>query len=400
MAPRNREDVIACLKENNYKVNPTARALRACKKTVRRILSSIDSFDMEGSIDDSERTVEELLDARKAEFNRKRIYEEDNLSRLVRVNADGPIGIAHFGDPHVDDPGTDIALLQRHMEIVRDTPGMYAANVGDLQNNWVGRLSQLYSRHTITAKESTKLVEWMFNFPVDNTTGQNKWLYVVGGNHDAWSGERDLLEWFAKQGSVLFRYHGIRIKLVFPNKREVRVNTRHDFKGNSMWNVAHAAMRAAQISFKDHIFTCGHRHVSGYGIVVNPDPENPVISHCLRISAYKKYDEYASKIGATPHDISPCAVTIIDQHAEHERDLVTVIWSPENAADYLTWLRAKRKGRVTIPPKKNKNGNGSPLGRDVGEAPLEYELEEYNLMVKPSTKSKSTGKATPQFKGM
>jgi hypothetical protein len=63
----------------------------------------------------------------------------------IRIKVDGPIGIAHFGDPHVDDDGTNIELLEQHVKVVNATDGLFAANVGDYRNNWVGRLARLWA---------------------------------------------------------------------------------------------------------------------------------------------------------------------------------------------------------------------------------------------------------------
>lgn len=375
-------------RNNGYKMRETAKELGLSPSTVSYHVARLKALDFGEPAPSALRSAEQLIAARMEEFARKEAHELATASLGIAINMAGPIGIAHFGDPHIDDPGTDIRLLRHHMDLVNNTDGMFAANVGDLQNNWVGRLAALYESQTITAKESWVLVEWMMNYLRDARSGQTKWLYIISGNHDSWSGHRDIAEWMAGIGSIPYKYHGIRVKLAFPNGREVRINTRHDFKGNSMWNTAHAPMKAAQVSFKDHIFTCGHRHVSGYGITVNPDTENAVISHCIRVSAYKVYDEYASKIGATKHDISPCAVTIIDPEASSERGLVTVIWDVDNAADYLTWLRGKR-GHSS-----SKGGRGHLHVGPLDDGP-EYELEEYAVSVTKSAKKKATSKSAP-----
>src|SRR5689334_13156375 len=88
-------------------------------------------------------TVEDLLERRKAQFQQKQAHEQARKLLRVKVNVPGPIGILHFGDPHVDDDGTDIAALERHAALVRKTKGLFGANVGDTTNNWCGRLARL-----------------------------------------------------------------------------------------------------------------------------------------------------------------------------------------------------------------------------------------------------------------
>lgn len=277
--------------------------------------------------------LEDLLESRKRKYARKHQAAESRRMIRVRVKTKGPIGILHFGDPHVDDDGTDLAALERHTEIVNKTEGLFAANVGDTTNNWVGRLGRLYSEQSTTAAEAWALAEWFLT--------RVKWLYIIGGNHDAWSGAGDPIKWIARQTNSLYENSGARLQVVFPNKREVRINARHTFRGNSMWNPAHAAMRAAQMGCRDHVLIQGHKHISGYGLI--KDENSGVVSHCIQVSSYKIHDRYAQEQGFTDHHISPCVVTILDPDATTEVGLVQVFHDPEQAAEFLTWLRKKRK---------------------------------------------------------
>jgi hypothetical protein len=275
--------------------------------------------------------LDELLERRRGEYERKEASELARKLIPVKIKGDKPIGIIHFGDPHVDDPGTDIVALERHVKIVNETPGMYAANIGDTTNNWVGRLTHLYGQQSVTAAEAWKLAEWLLS--------SCPWLYVIAGNHDSWSGAGDPLKWILRHTNNLYQSDSVRMGLTFSNKREVRINARHHWPGNSMWNAAHGEMKAAMTGFRDHILISGHTHRSGYGMV--KCPATGVISHCIRIASYKKYDRYASERGFTDGHISPCAVTVIDPKAS-DVGLVTVFQEPEEAADYLTFKRSKK----------------------------------------------------------
>lgn len=278
-------------------------------------------------------TAAELLASRTKAFTRKAKAKEARALIPVRVTIDGPFGIAHFGDPHVDDDGTDLALLQRHVQVINQTPGLFAGNVGDYTNNWVGRLARLYSEQSLSAKEAWVLCEWLVK-AVD-------WLYLIGGNHDAWSGAGDPISWMASQSHKLYEMSGARLGLTCPNGRVIRVNARHDFKGHSQWNTAHGPVKAAIMGWRDHILTCGHTHVSGYQVV--RDPANGLISHALRVASYKTYDRYAEEKGLPNQTIFVCPVTIIDpSRAEDDPRFITTLFDPETAADFLTFLR-KRK---------------------------------------------------------
>jgi hypothetical protein len=278
-------------------------------------------------------TAEDLLEYRIKAFARKARAKEARALIPVQVKIDGPYGIAHFGDPHVDDNGTDLGLLQRHVDIINRTEGLFAANVGDFTNNWVGRLARLYGEQSLSAKEAWVLTEWLVN-AVD-------WMYMIGGNHDAWSGTGDPLKWISAQAGALYEMHGARLALTGPDGRTIRVNARHDFKGHSMYNTAHGAMKAAKMGWRDHILTCGHTHVSGFGY--EKDPSSGLISHCIRVASYKTWDSYAEEKGLPNQCIFMCPVTIVQpQYADNDPRLITFFPDPEQGAEFLTHLRSRK----------------------------------------------------------
>lgn len=295
--------------------------------------------------------IEDLITDRKRRFEFKRRHEDAKRLIPVRVRDDLPIGILHLGDPHLDDDGTDLGLLEEHIALVKGTPGLYAANVGDTTNNWVGRLAKLYSVQTTTAPEGWRLAEWL----VGELRG--RWLYLVGGNHDAWSGSGDPLKWLTAQIGALYQESEVRVALRFPNAREVRVNCRHDFAGNSQWNPAHGPMKAAQMGVRDHILVAGHLHSSAYGVL--RDPERGFSIHAIRVASYKRFDRYAMEKGLRDMHLSPCAVTVIDPRLpECHPDMIKIFWDPAEGAAYLTWLRQRRRSERTT-------GRQSPT-RDAG----------------------------------
>lgn len=274
-----------------------------------------------------------LLAQRRTAYRKKHKAAEARKLIPITVKLDGPVGIAHFGDPHVDDDGTNIELLESHVAIIKRTKGLLAGNVGDYRNNWIGRLARLWAQQSTSAKDALTLTRWLL--------GSIPWLYLVGGNHDAWSGEDDPIPWIAQQLNALYEPHAARLELKFPNGRKIRINARHDFKGHSEWNTAHGAAKAARIGWRDHILTCGHTHVSGYQVV--KDPSSGIITHVLRVASYKFHDRFAVERGLPDQNIFACPVTIIDpSKADDDPRLITTIFTPDVGADFLTFLRRKK----------------------------------------------------------
>ena len=283
---------------------------------------------------DPDMPVEDLIVHRKRQFARRAEAYKARKLIDVRVKIDGPVGIAHFGDPHVDDDGCDIVALERDVNVVNKTEGLFAANLGDMQNNWIGRLAHLWAQQSTTARQAWQLTEWLVK--------SCQWLYIVGGNHDAWSGNGDPLEWIMRDQPGVLEAWGVRVGLTFPNGRTIRVNARHDFAGHSMWNPAHGPMKAAQAGWRDHILTCGHKHTS---FIAGPlkDPSTGLLSWAIRCAGYKVIDGYATEKGLPDQNAFQAAVTILDpRYEDDDPRLVTVLPSVEEGADYLRFKR-KRK---------------------------------------------------------
>jgi len=293
---------------------------------------------------DVDLSVDEIRLYRKRQFEQKAKAHESRKLITARVQIDGPFGIAHFGDPHVDDDGTDLDLLERHMNAVNRTEGLFGGSVGDVSNNWVGRLARLYGEQGTTAKQAWMLAEWF----VSNVS----WLYIIGGNHDCWSGAGDPLQWMTRSSHALYESHGARLGLETPSGRTFRVNARHTFPGHSQWNTAHGIAKAAQLGKRDHVLACGHTHVSGYQVL--KDPGSGLISHALQVASYKTHDRYADEKGLDDKAIFMCPVTIFDpQYPDDDVRAVHTVFDPEEGADYLTWKRAKwAEGKRHSQPKK------------------------------------------------
>lgn len=281
---------------------------------------------------ESDVPIDELIAHRKRQFERKREHEEASRLIPIRVKIDGPIGILHFGDPHVDDDGTDIGALERHTKLVRETEGLFGANVGDTTNGWVGRLARLYSEQSTSAAQGWRLAEWF--------VGSCNWLYMIAGNHDLWAGAGDPLKWITKQQGTLYKSSEARLELQFPNKRTVRVNARHDYAGSSQYNVAHGSTKALMFGVRDHIAIAGHKHESGYNVL--KDPDSGITMHSIKVSSYKIFDRFAKERGFRDHTLSPCVLTTINPNLRPTHpDLIKVFWEPDEGVEYLSWMRRR-----------------------------------------------------------
>jgi hypothetical protein len=285
------------------------------------------------TLPDEELDVDELLAHRKKVFAQRHHAQTARKLIPVKVRLEGPIGICHFGDPHVDDDGCDISRLDADLKTTRTTEGLFGANLGDLQNAWVGRLARLWAEQSTSTSQAWKLVEWLVT-SVD-------WLYIVAGNHDMWVGSGDPVKWMMKAQPGVYEAHGARLSLAFPNGKEVRVNARHDFTGHSMWNPAHGPMKAVQGGWRDHVLTCGHKHVSFVGGPLK-DPSSGLLSWAIRCAGYKVWDRYALEKGLPDQNAFCACVTIIDpDYGDDDTRLITVVPNVQEAAEFLKWKRQR-----------------------------------------------------------
>jgi hypothetical protein len=298
----------------------------------RKFLGGSADFEVE-TLPEELPTAEEILARKRTIYEQKDKFHEATKLVTVNIKTEGPVGIMFFGDPHIDDDGCDIFQLERDVKLVSDTDGLLGANVGDLQNNWIGRLSGLYGNQTTSALEAWVLVEWLVKAV--------PWLYIARGNHDVWSGAGDPLRWITRGAGVLSKAHGVRIALSHPNGKVVRNNCRHDFPGHSMWNPVHAPNKAFMMGWKDHLLTCGHKHNSGHAIL--KEPMSGLIAHAIRLAGYKRVDEYADKLGLPDGNVSGGNVVVIDpRYDDNDPRLLTWFPSTEVGAEFLSWVRSKK----------------------------------------------------------
>jgi transposase-like protein len=277
--------------------------------------------------------IEELLARRKLQYARSTASEEFHKLIPIKVKTAGPVAICAVGDPHVDDDKCDLGAIENDMTIIGQTEGMYALHVGDITNNWVGRLGRLYAHQTTKASDGIRIAEWMF--------GLAQPLAVVGGNHDLWNEGMSWLNFCVKQaGTKLLQEHGVRVELKFPGGKSLRIHTRHDFPGHSQFNSLHGLRKEHLFGLRDHVNIAGHKHIDAYAVIPSPDG---YMQHMLRVSGYKGHDDYAKALNLQPMKMAPTCALIIDPNSKNEAEVVKPFWDMEEAADFLTFKRKRAR---------------------------------------------------------
>lgn len=276
--------------------------------------------------------TDELIDRLAEDFERRYAAEKARKWYKVNVRDNGPIGVVWFGDPHLDDNYCNWPLLKQHVEIIRKTPGMFGANVGDSENNWAGRLAHLYAEQETSRATAKQLVQWFF--------GQAgiDWLVIIFGNHDLWNNNTDILSRMERGGAPIANWQA-QFKLAFPNGREAKIWAAHDFPGNSMWNPLHGPQKTARFTGDCHLYVCGHKH--NWALFQSEDDHRSNTYWLARARGYKYVDHYAEKLGFGSQEHGASIVSVFDPDAEGP-GFVQCFADVEPAADYLTWLRKRR----------------------------------------------------------
>lgn len=283
------------------------------------------------------RSIIQLLEDQKANFERKGArHTTKNLGIEVLLSEPGPYGLMMFGDPHVDDNGCDIEALIECLKFASETPHVYAANLGDLTNNWIGNLMRLYAHQNSTDDEGVVLMEWLLT--------QIPWVFVVLGNHDKWGPVATMM---CVKHNITHVSHGA--KFLFRDSKygvPMVVDARHTHPGHSMYNPSHGQLKKNYRGSDADVIVAGHTHTSGYTMVKNE--ETGKIGHCIRVGAFKKFDDYADQKGYGDGAISPSVLLVVNPDAENPASFVTVFHDMYAGRVYLNALRAERETKTAL----------------------------------------------------
>lgn len=275
--------------------------------------------------------VSELIERKRKHFAGKQRSDEEQDWFAVNVRDAKPIGILWFGDPHLDDDGCDIGLVESHIALCKTTPGLYGANIGDIFNNWTGRLLRKYADQSTSIAEARQLARWFLN-----EAGVN-WLVHLLGNHDLWEHGGAIIRGMAPEAPV-FDW-GAKFEIKFPNSVAVKVHAAHSFPGHSMWNTTHAPSRAAKMGGTNaDLIVCGHTHEWATQMFEIPGVRRVVTA--IRVRGYKWFDDYALVKGFPVHRHGSAILTIIDPTADASGRVLTFI-DPAAGAKALKHMRGE-----------------------------------------------------------
>jgi hypothetical protein len=266
-------------------------------------------------------------------YQRKRAYRDAATWQKIKVNETKPYGIAMIGDPHIDDDGCNWPALLEDIATLKSTDGLYAINIGDTTNNWVGRLARLFGNQETSQTTARQYAEWFL------TKAGIKWAGIIIGNHDEWNEGGEILRRMCAPVKVPVHDWVAKIDFVTPNGSVFRGSFAHDFKGRSIYSTTHGPLREA-IWNPDgaHLLAAGHIHFGGMQTVELPGGR--VVNLC-RARGYKDDDHHALVNGFHEGQRFRSTVAIVDPNApEHER--IMLFPSIRQGAAVLRALRSNQ----------------------------------------------------------
>lgn len=279
------------------------------------------------------RPGDEIVAARKAEFERYRKPGDARNATTIHLADDKPFCIVALGDPHLDSPGCDLNLWERWINILDHTKHVHGFGGGDWLDNWVKPLQFLYATAETTAPEGWILLEHYLE-----QIGPHL-IASVSGNHDDWSGHSDVLGMLMRKHGVTHRAKALRVILKTPAGHEVSINSRHRWQGRSMWNEVHALKKAARMGMRDNILLGFDKHISGD--TIEKDPMTGLLTFCYQVAAFKVVDDYADDNGFLDRHVSPAVALVINPgRSNSDPERVKHFYEPEAAVKYLNMLRS------------------------------------------------------------
>jgi hypothetical protein len=286
---------------------------------------------------DDDIPVEQIIEQQCERYEARKAHHSAHDFFPIAIRGKDPILLAFMGDPHVDADGCNWPLLKRDCEILRETPGAYAVNIGDAHNNWAGRLMHLYAAQETSKKTAYKLVNWLLR-----ESGVN-WLFWLAGNHDAWGDGMAVLYEMSRGAAPVFDWQA-KFELVFENGRRCPVHAAHSFKGTSIYNPGHGMLRAAK--FSQHcprIYAQGHHHEYYMHHAVYEDLD--LTYWGMKVRGYKWIDHYADVLQFGSNSYGATGAFVIDPRVpEEDPGFIRGFDDLAMAAQFLEFLKERPAG--------------------------------------------------------
>jgi len=330
-------DVLAAkrLAEQGETQRRIADMLGLSRAKVRRLLAVPDPKPGETRVGlptfpDIDIPAEQILDHMETRFKQR--LKHDNALKWFKIKmpTDEPIGLTFVGDPHIGDSGCNITLLREDCAIMATTPGVHAVNLGDTTNGWGGYLVKLYAEMDASRETEHRLARWFLQ------ESGVPWLIWLMGNHDLMDGEFSTYIKTLNAHEIPMMDWRAQFKLVFPNGKEVRIDSSHNHKGTSIYNKLHGQKRAALWEENADVYIAGHHHNCA---ITQEELDDGRWVTMARARGYKWLDQWANTHQFRNNRHGASILLVIDPTAYSITEFIHPFADLKTGVRYLNYLR-------------------------------------------------------------
>ena len=277
--------------------------------------------------------VEAFLDLQEKRFEREAEYRSAVNWFRIKIKNNLPVGINWFGDPHLGSNGCNVKQLRKDIDLIKNTDGLYGANIGDTIDGWGDRMARLYADNDVSRTTEWKLAKWFLE------EAGIPWILWLFGNHDNMhSGFTKYLKAINAASIPMLDWQA-KFVVEFKNGEEFRVNAAHNHKGVSWFHELHGQLREAMNTGYDaDVYMAGHHH--NWALMEREGPHGKPLLYA-RCRGYKFHDEYADHLGFQDLQGGCSVVTVFNPVAKSTMERVRGFKSTAEGAEYLTWLRSR-----------------------------------------------------------
>lgn len=284
--------------------------------------------------------VDEMLDSIQTSQKRMLKFEVRQESADITITTSNKyVAMMFLSDIHLENVNTDIDLLRRDIEIIRNTKDFYVGFGGDLIDNF------------FVGPHKEGIVEAVVPPMQARIAGGNllaklkgKLLWTILGCHDAWDrnyADYNLPQHIARKMNIPYLGHGgdINLSLKHGDKAkpvEYSLHARHKYKGGSSENGTGCCKNVLRnIDSKFDIVAISHNHIAE--IKIEHFLRKPRVF--VRTGSYKLQDRYSQMLGFEKNDFdSQIPVVILNTETKDMK----VVAGVKNAADLLKSLNRSK----------------------------------------------------------
>jgi hypothetical protein len=281
---------------------------------------------------DEDIEAEEILDHMEHRFEKRLEHDAAVKWFSIRMPTNEPMGLTFVGDPHIGDNGCNIKLLREDCHTMATVPGIQAVNLGDTANNWGGYLVKLYAEQDTSRETERRLARWFLE------ESGVPWVIWLMGNHEMMDSEFGTYLKTLNAHQIPMLDWRAQFKLVFPNKKEARIDAAHNHKGTSIYNKLHGQKRAALWEENADVYVAGHHHNCA---ITQEELDDGRWVTMMRARGYKWIDAWAAIHQFRDNRHGASIMLVIDPKAESQTEFIHPFADIKTGARYLTYLRSK-----------------------------------------------------------